>query len=160
MQVRVKFLRQSGRATCSIDASELHDYLRALGVPLTPDGTQFADQPSAEYGEIDTYRNRLSTKLLLKLGPQTVNLGDHYRQPIGADTLNTLSDTVGEVVRAVVDHYRPIEISVVISGKSLANPTGKATQTSRGAATGTNRARGPTARGTIRRIGRRNVPRS
>lgn len=120
MQVKVKFLRQSGRATLTVDASELHDYLRQLGVGLTPDGTKFADQPYAEQSVIDTYRNRLSTALLLCIGVQTVNLGDHYRAPIAMDTLNALADSVGEVVRAVVDHYRPIEISVVISGRKAA----------------------------------------
>lgn len=117
MNVKVKFLRQSGRATLTLDATELHEYLKGLGVALDATGTIFADQPYSEYRDIDTYRNKLASNLLLKVGPQTVNLADHYRQPIGMDTLTALADSVSDVVRAIVDHYRPIEISVVIVGK-------------------------------------------
>lgn len=120
MQVKIKFVRLNGRASLTVDATELHDYLRTLGVGLNADGTELADQPYSEYQEIDTYRVRVAARLLLKLGLQTVNLGDHFRNPVGIDTLNTLSESVGEVVRSVVDHYRPIEISVVITGKKVA----------------------------------------
>lgn len=120
MQVKAKFLRQSGRATLSIDATELHDYLRQLGVALNTENTAFVDPPANDYPEIDTYRNRISPKLLLRIGPQSVKLGDHYRAPIGMDLLNTLADSIGDVVRTVVDHYRPIEISVVVVGKKAA----------------------------------------
>lgn len=119
MQVKVKFLRQAGRATLSLDATELHEYLDQLGVEKNPDGS-YKDAPAADHNEIDTYRGRISPKLLLRPGVQTVNLADHYGQPIGIDRLNTLADSVGDVVRQVVDHYRPIEISVVISGKRAA----------------------------------------
>lgn len=120
MQVKVKFLRQAGRATLSLDATQLHEYLDALGIEKGADGV-YKDQPYSEYGEIDTYRNRLSMKLLLKPGVQTVNLGDHYSQPVGVDRLNALADSTGDVVRSIVDHYRPIEISVVINGKRAAS---------------------------------------
>lgn len=119
MQVKVKFLRQAGRATLSLDATELHEYLTALGVEKDSNGA-FREQPYAEYGEIDTYRSRISTKLLLKPGVQTVNLGEHFSQPVGVDKLNALAESTADVVRAIVDHYRPIEISVVINGKRAA----------------------------------------
>lgn len=119
MQVKVKFLRQAGRATLSLDATELHEYLDQLGVEKDTDGA-YKDQPYSEHRDIDTYRNKIATPLLLRPGVQTISLGDFYSAPIGMDKLNALADTVGDVVRAVVDHYRPIEISVVISGKRAA----------------------------------------
>ncbi len=118
MNVKIKFLRQSGKATLTVDATELHDYLRALGITET-DG-RFDDAPYSEYSEIDNYRNKITTTLLLRTGVQTVALGDHYRNPVGIDVLDTLAASAADVVRAVVDYYRPIEISVVISGKKAA----------------------------------------
>lgn len=118
MLVKVKLTRQSGRAMLSIDASELHAYLDTHGVPLDADGVRYINRPAADYSEIDTRRNQISSALLLRRGPQQVNVGDCYGRPVGVDLLQTLANSVEEVVRNVVDHYRPIEINVVIAGKA------------------------------------------
>lgn len=119
MNVKLKFRRANGKATMFLDATELHNYLREQGVQMdagTP--TKFADRPRTNWREIDTDYHKVGTELLLTTGPQEVDLGRVYGGPVGLDTLNTLADSAGEVVRAIVDHYRPIEISVVIAGKA------------------------------------------
>jgi oligoribonuclease NrnB/cAMP/cGMP phosphodiesterase (DHH superfamily) len=120
MQIKIKFTRQTGKAFLNLDATELHEYLKEQGATLNAEGTEFADQPYSEHSEIDTYSNRIAPRLLLKVGLQSVDLGAYYRQPVGIDILNQLADRAGDVVRVVVDHYRPIEISVVVTGKKAA----------------------------------------
>jgi hypothetical protein len=118
MQVKMKFRRENGKATLNLDASELHTYLRELGV-AEEDG-KFKDGPYSDYPQIDTYSNRLSPRILLTTGPQVVDLASLFNRPLTLDQLTRLADSASDVVRTVVDHYRPIEISVVIAGKKVA----------------------------------------
>lgn len=118
MQVKMKFRRESGKAILSLDATDLHTYLRELGVTET-DG-KFQDGPHSDYEEIDTYNTKISPRLLLKSGPQTVEISRLFNRPMTLDQLTRLSDSAKGVVEEVVNHYRPIEISVVIAGKKVA----------------------------------------
>lgn len=119
MQVKVKFMRREGKTMVSVDASELHAFLDEQGVPKDAAGN-YTDAPRNDYDAIDSYRHKISPRLLTKPGVQLINLADHYSNPVGPDILSQLADSVEPVVRAVVDHYRPIEISVVVTGKKAA----------------------------------------
>jgi hypothetical protein len=120
MQVKVKFIRRPGQgAAITIDASELHAFLDEQGVPKDAAGN-YADPPRDDYELINTYRHKISPRALTRPGVQTINLADHYSSPVGPEVLESLANSVGAVVRSVVDHYRPIEISVIVTGKKAA----------------------------------------
>lgn len=120
MNIKLKFVRRPGvGATISLDATALHAYLDEQGVPKDSAGN-YVDPPRNDYDLIDTYRNKLSPKAFTRPGVQEIVLANHYANPVGPDILAALADSVDSVVRQVVDHYRPIEISVVVVGKKSA----------------------------------------
>lgn len=120
MNVKLKFRRENGKAVLALDATELHNYLREIGVELNSEGTKFVGAPYSDYTDIDPRSHRITTSLLLRLNPQTVDLSTVYSNPVTLNQLTALAESAGDVVRAVIDHYRPIEISVVIAGKKVA----------------------------------------
>ncbi len=120
MNIKVKFVRVPGKgAAITIDASDLHSFLDEQGVPKDAAGN-YADPPRADYELVDTYRHKLSPRAFTRPGVQTISLADHYSTPVGPDILNQLAESVDTIVRQVVDHYRPIEISVIVTGKKAA----------------------------------------
>lgn len=120
MNVKIKFRRALGKATASIDCAELHTYLTELGVQRDTGG-RFVDPPFAEYPEVDPNTPSISTGVLLRgEGVVELDLNHHFHRPVDGDVLSQLADSLGTTVRAVVDHYRPIEISVIVAGKKAA----------------------------------------
>ncbi len=115
--ISVDFRRAKGQCLMIVDARELHAYLDRIGVERDATG-RFKNQPAQDYSVIDTGRNRVSAGALLKPeGPHEFNLLTHYSAPPSRALLAALRDSIATVVDTVIDHYRPIEISVRIHAK-------------------------------------------
>lgn len=116
----VKFTGHTGRFSMAFDATPLHEYLKTCGAEVGPDGL-FRDRPRCS-ALIDSNAHKIGTDLLLKTGPVSVALADHYSRPITPEVLRRLGESVVEKINAIVDHYRPIEIVVKIVEKGKRPP--------------------------------------
>ena len=116
----VKFTGHLGRFSMTFDATPFHDYLRSCGAEVGPDG-MFRDRPRCD-GLIDSTMHKIGTDLLLRTGPVTVALADHYSRPVTAEVLRRLGESVHEKINAIVEHYRPIEVVVKIVEKGKKPP--------------------------------------
>lgn len=114
----VKFAGHMGRFSMTFDATPLHDYLRSCGAQVGPDGL-FRDRPRCS-SLIDSTAHKVGTDLLLKTGPVSVALADHYSRPITPEVLRKLGESIHGQITTIVDHYRPIEVIVKIVEKKKA----------------------------------------
>ena len=77
-----------------------------------------------DYEVIDRGNYTISTTALLtkhskdRAGFSEINLSEHLRQPIVYGKLKNLLETLPEVVKNVLDHYRPIDLSMTVYRKS------------------------------------------
>lgn len=118
--VKVTFRRDKGACFMGIDARELHAYLERIGVEKQNNGS-FKSPPYSGYRVVDPGNHEIASMALLKPGgPHDFNLLSEYHNIPGSEVLTRIAASVERVVNAIIDHYRPIEISVVIHSKPSA----------------------------------------
>lgn len=113
--VDVVFRREKGKCVMVIDAKGLHDYLARIGVDKTPGGQYHDGPPSSSSAITGTTVN--TKALLMSDGPQVFNLMDYFSNCPSAEVMRALGDSVHDAAHKIVEHYRPIEISVIIHAK-------------------------------------------
>jgi hypothetical protein len=112
--VSVTFRRGKGQCLMVIDATGLHNYLARIGV--TERDGRFLDGPAGS-STIISGTTVHAGALLRTGGPQEFNLLDHFTNCPSGEVMRDLSASVDATVHKIVDHYRPIEISVIIHSK-------------------------------------------
>lgn len=114
--IEIKFSRKDGRCLMTINAKEFQDYLLSLGVKKDRWGEWFANMPG-NGDTINVCENKLEPRAFLycaNAGKMEVNLADHYSGPVTDRVLTALGESAQACVDRILEHYRPIEISVRI----------------------------------------------
>lgn len=122
--VDVTFSREKGKCLLRVNARTLHAYLDAIGVTRGPiagsPGYQYADRPADSARVVNTSAHTVSTTAILTAnqedGTAVYNLMDWYSSPPPASALQNLADSVEDAVTRIIEHYRPVEITVRILG--------------------------------------------
>lgn len=116
--VTIDFRRDKGKAIMRVDARPLHAYLERIGVTRDIDGN-YDDRPRDGHSNPVTARyNQIAYNALLAVGgPHEYNLMESYSNYPSVEIMREIGNSVEDKVNCVVDHYRPVEISVVIHGK-------------------------------------------
>lgn len=127
MQINVSYSKGGGKPTeMRIDARPLQDYLRALGVPLEYPGTadeRFAEGPACDYRVVNVNACAISPSVLLRTaneGQVVIKLSEHFRSPPTRDQMEILANSVAQVGQQIIEHYQPIEVSLVINFRGRA----------------------------------------
>ena len=122
MQINVSYSKGGGKPTeMRIDARPLQDYLRALGVPLEHEGTadeRFTEGPHSDYRLVNVNTCSVSPAALLRTangGQVCIKLSEHFRNPPSRDQMEMLANSVATVGQQIIEHYQPIEVSLVIN---------------------------------------------
>ena len=113
--IEIKFSRKDGRTIMSVNAAEFHAYLLSLGVKKDRWGERFANPPDTDI--VDARNNKLMCGALLfcgNSGKLEVNLADYYSGPVTDRVLTAIGESAQACVDRILEHYRPIEISVRI----------------------------------------------
>ena len=113
--IEIKFSRKDGRTIMTINAAEFHAYLVSLGVKKDRWGERFANSPDTDI--VDARNNKLMCGALTFCGnggKLEVNLADYYSGPVTDRVLTALGESAQGCVDRILEHYRPIEISVRI----------------------------------------------
>lgn len=116
--VAVKIVRSLTQGlTLEIDATRFHAYLDALGVSKGP--ISYNDLPPQDYsGALNRYEVKVQPQALcFTKHVATYRLADHYSGGLTFDQLVQLAQSVKDAAKKVIDHYRPIEISVKLVEK-------------------------------------------
>ena len=95
-----------------IDAARFHEYLAKLGV--TPVSGQFQNRPGQRVSGFvgASYHKSAPIALLTPANPVKVNLADYYSGTVTFQQLTDLAYSVKEAANLIIEHYRPIEISI------------------------------------------------
>lgn len=113
--VNLTFRRAKGQCLMVVDARGLHDYLNLIGVARTEDGSSFKDGPGNMSAIVSPSYNRIEPGALLKCnGPHEFSLLPYYTNCPSAEIMRELSASLDGTIHKIVEHYRPIEISVII----------------------------------------------
>lgn len=123
--VSVDFKRSAGRCSMIVQASGFHAYLDRIGVPFDDYAMMYKDAPADRDGNrsrpISPRSNTISPFALLRKSPDgsiTFDIGQYYSSPPLAAALNQIGDSIEECIDLIVDHYRPVEISVRVHTKA------------------------------------------
>lgn len=109
--------KASGGLELCIDAKALHEHLDAIGIPKQ--SGEYLNGPYSGFGVVRD--NTLSAALFLKVPvsyPLVVNLSASFESPPPYARLLEICRSADGVVRRILTHYEPIDISFTIS-KSL-----------------------------------------
>lgn len=113
--VKLQIKREAGRLYMYVDARGLHDILDAVGARTS--GDMYLDRPNTSISVANS-TFRLSTETLLKKEyPVKYDLTAVYTTPPTLGNLQTLRDSGFEQVRKILEHYQPIDISLVVQKK-------------------------------------------
>jgi hypothetical protein len=122
--VSVDFKRAKGRCVCRVDARAFHAYLDSVGVQYDERRDHYADLPRDPegYSVFNTSSSRVCPMVLLRrprAGESAVewDLMEHYSVPPIATTLEAIGESFEAVIDRIVEHYRPVEVSVRIHQK-------------------------------------------
>ena len=116
--VSVKIIRGSAqRLTLEIDATRFHAYLDAIGVTKGP--ITYNDMPPQDYnGAIHRYEHKIQPQALLQVKHvNSYSLGDVYSGGLTFEQMVELANSVKDVANKIINHYRPVEISVRLIDK-------------------------------------------
>lgn len=106
--------KTTGALELCIDAKALHEHLDAIGIPKQ--GGEYLNQPYSGFGVVR--ENSLSSNLFLKVPPQyplVVNLSANFDLPPPYSRLLEICRSADAVVRRILTHYEPIDISFTIA---------------------------------------------
>lgn len=95
-----------------IDSARFQEYLAKLGI--VPVGGAYPNRPNYRVGGlVDAGTHKIAPlALLTRPNPVRVNLADYYSGTITFQQLTDLAYSVKEAANLIVEHYRPIEISI------------------------------------------------
>lgn len=119
--IDAKFIRREGKMSLVIDARPFHELLTRIGAPKGRQGDRFVNRPQSAEQYIDARNNSIMTFALLHCpgDPITINLLDYYRDtPPTFEQIKKLGQSVETVAQLILDHYRPVEVSVKVFDKT------------------------------------------
>lgn len=108
--------KTTGALELCIDAKALHEHLDAIGIPKQ--GGEYLNPPYSGFGVVR--ENSLSSALFLRVPPQSqyplvVNLSANFDAPPPYSRLLEICRSADVVVRRILTHYEPIDISFTIA---------------------------------------------
>lgn len=117
--ISITFKRDSGKLIMTVDAKEFVEYLQTLGCKSS-DGQYLDNRPYAS-SSVCGSDGKLSPKALVRLnGPHDYNLSEVFSSPPTTAFLQAIGESAEETARAILDHYRPVEIRVRVLPKPAA----------------------------------------
>jgi hypothetical protein len=121
--VNISFKKKDGHTYMVVDARELQAILDSLGA-VHRDG-RYMDRPVFNNQVVDASTHKLSSEVFL-IRPGANNslpefdLTAVYNRPISKANLETLGESAEGVVRMILDHYQPVDITVDLRKKVVA----------------------------------------
>lgn len=129
--IEIKFSRKDGKTLMTVNAKDFQDYLSSLGVKKDRWGERFMNAPDTDI--INARDNKLCCGALLYCGSNgtlVVNLADFYSGPVTDRVLTAIGESAQACVDRILEHYRPIEISVrIVKRKPLPSEVAAETAT-------------------------------
>jgi hypothetical protein len=121
--VNISFFKKDGHTFMKVDARELQIILDGLGA-VARDG-RYMDRPVVNHQVVDPTTHKLSSEVfLVKPGANGAlpefDLTATYNRPISKANLETLGESAEGVVRMILDHYQPVDITVDLRKKVVA----------------------------------------
>lgn len=102
----------------TINAKNLHDHLDSIGVPKETNGVWYKNRPRTDFQIAGN--GRISTEMFLKRTyPNVVDLSSVFTTPPPFRKLAELAQSGKAVVASILDHYRPVDISVHVFAKEV-----------------------------------------